>query len=98
MTEAARLHRVIDRRLAETPFIAGDEYTIVDMTIFPWLRSHENQGQTLHDYPNLKRWYDGVEIRPAVRRALDVGKELRRSLADVDEETRKILFGGGPDR
>jgi GST-like protein len=96
--EAARLYRVIDRRLAETPFIAGDEYTMVDMAIFPWLRSHENQGQNLDDYPNLKRWYDGVETRPAVRRALDVGKELRRSLADTGEETRKIPFGGGPDR
>ena len=96
--EAARLYRVIDRRLAETTFIAGDEYTIADMAIFPWLRSHENQGQSLDDYPSLKRWYEGMEARPAIRRALDVGKELRRSLADMNEETRKILFGGGPER
>jgi GSH-dependent disulfide-bond oxidoreductase len=96
--EAARLYRVIDRRLAETPFIAGDEYTIADMAIFPWLRSHENQGQSLDDYPSLKGWYEGVEARPAVRRALDVGKELRRPLTDIDEETRKTLFGGGPGR
>ena len=96
--EAARLYRVIDRRLAETTFIAGDEYTIADMAIFPWLRSHENQGQSLDDYPSLKRWYEGMEARPAIRRALDVGKELRRSLADMDEQTRKTLFGGGPDR
>ena len=93
--EAARLYRVIDRRLAETTFIAGDEYTIADMAIFPWLRSHENQGQTLDDYPSLKRWYEGMEARPAIRRALDVGKELRRSLTDIDQETRKMLFGGG---
>jgi GSH-dependent disulfide-bond oxidoreductase len=93
--EAARLYRVIDRRLAETTFIAGDEYTIADMAIFPWLRSHENQGQSLDDYPSLKRWYEGMEARPAIRRALDVGKELRRSLTDIDQETRKMLFGGG---
>jgi GST-like protein len=93
--EAARLYRVIDRRLAETTFIAGDEYTIADMAIFPWLRSHENQGQTLDDYPSLKRWYEGMEARPAIRRALDVGKELRRSLTDIDQKTRKMLFGGG---
>ncbi len=97
--EAARLYRVIDRRLAETSFIAGDEYTIADMAIFPWLRSHENQGQSLEDYPNLKRWYEGVESRPAVRRGLDVGKELRRTLdRNMDEKTRKILFGGEPRR
>ncbi len=94
--EAARLYRVIDRRLAEAPFIAGEEYTITDMAIFPWLRSHANQGQNLEDYPNLKRWYEGVEARPAVRRALDVGKELRRTLdRNMDEQTRKTLFGGG---
>jgi GST-like protein len=93
--EAARLYRVIDRRLAETTFIAGDEYTIADMAIFPWLRSHENQGQSLDDYPSLKRWYEGMEARPAIRRALDVGNELRRSLTDIDQETRKTLFGGG---
>ena len=93
--EAARLYRVIDRRLAEDTFIAGDEYTIADMAIFPWLRSHENQGQSLDDYPSLKRWYEGMEARPAIRRALDVGKELRRSLTDIDQETRKMLFGGG---
>jgi GST-like protein len=93
--EAARLYRVIDRRLAETTFIAGDEYTIADMAIFPWLRSHENQGQSLDDYPSLKRWYEGMEARPAIRRALDVGNELRRSLSDIDQETRKTLFGGG---
>ena len=93
--EAARLYRVIDRRLAEATFIAGDEYTIADMAIFPWLRSHENQGQSLDDYPSLKRWYEGMEARAAIRRALDVGKELRRSLTDIDQETRKMLFGGG---
>lgn len=97
--EAARLYRVIDRRLAETSFIAGDEYTIADMAIFPWLRSHENQGQSLDDYPDLKRWYEGVEGRPAVRRGVAVGKELRRTLdRNMDEETRRILFGRGPRR
>nr|MDP9479502.1 glutathione binding-like protein [Actinomycetota bacterium] len=94
-----RLYRVIDRRLAETSFIAGDEYTIADMAIFPWLRSHENQGQSLDDYPDLKRWYEGVEGRPAVRRGVAVGKELRRTLdRNMDEETRRILFGRGPRR
>ena len=97
--EAARLYGVIDRRLAESPFIAGEEYTIADMAIFPWLRSHAKQGQSLDDYPDLERWYEGLEARPAVRRALAVGKELRRTLdRNMDEETRKILFGRGPNR
>ena len=62
------------------------------MAIFPWLVSHEKQGQDLEDYPDLKRWYEGMESRPAVGRALEVGKELRRSLDDMDDDTRRMLF------
>ena len=96
--EAARLYRVIDGQLSETEYVAGDEYTIADMAIFPWLVSHEKQGQDLDDYPNLKRWYEGMESRPAVKRAREVGKELRRSLENMDDKTRQTLFGGGPKR
>jgi GSH-dependent disulfide-bond oxidoreductase len=96
--EAARLYRVMDRRLSEAEYFAGDEYTIADMSIFPWLVSHERQGQDLDDYPDLKRWYEGMEARPAVSRAREVGKELRRSLDNMDDKTRQTLFGGGPKR
>ena len=96
--EAARLYGVMDRRLSETEYFAGEEYTIADMAIYPWLVSHEKQGQDLEDYPALKRWYEGIESRPAVNRALEVGKKLRRSLDDMDDDTREILFGGGPKR
>jgi GST-like protein len=96
--EAARLYGVMDRRLSETEYFAGEEYTIADLAIYPWLVSHEKQGQDLEDYPALKRWYEGIESRPAVNRALEVGKELRRSLDDMDDDTREILFGGGPKR
>ena len=92
--EATRLYGVMDRRLSEAAYFAGDEYTIADMAIFPWLVSHERQGQDLEDYPNLKRWYEGMESRPAVSRALEVGKELRRSLDEMDDDTRRSLFGG----
>ena len=92
--ETARIYRVIDRRLAESKFMATDDYTIADIAIFPWLRSHENQGQNLDDYPNLKRWYEAVENRPAVGRGLEVGAEHRRQLnRDMDDETRNTLFG-----
>jgi GSH-dependent disulfide-bond oxidoreductase len=92
--EAARLYGVMDRRLSEAAYFAGDEYTIADMAIFPWLVSHERQGQDLEDYPSVKRWYGTMESRPAVSRALEVGKELRRSLDEMDDDTRRSLFGG----
>lgn len=92
--EAARIYRVIDRRLTESEFIAADDYTIADVAVFPWLRSHENQGQDLDDYPNLKRWYGVIENRPAVKRGVEVLAEMRRQLnRDMDEETRSTLFG-----
>jgi GST-like protein len=91
--EAARLYGVMDERLSEAEYFAG-EYSIADMAIYPWLISHENQGQRMEDYPNLKRWFESVGSRPAVRRALEVGEDLRRSLKrDMDEKTRETLFG-----
>lgn len=92
-TEAARLYGVMDERLSEAEFFTGGEYTIADMAIYPWVVPHENQGQNMDDYPNLKRWYEAMKARPAVRRGLEVGKELRRPLDDIDDETRETLFG-----
>ena len=91
--EAARLYGVMDRHLADTEYFAGGEYTIADIAIFPWLVSHDDQGQSMQDFPNLGRWYEGVKNRPAVQRALELGKELRRPLNEMDEEHRRMLFG-----
>jgi GST-like protein len=90
--EAARLYGVMDRHLADHEYFV-DEYTIADIAIFPWLTSHERQGQDMADFPNLARWYEEIKARPAVRRALDVGKELKKDINEVDEAARKRLFG-----
>ncbi len=89
--EASRLYGVIDRRLADHEYLAGD-YSIADMATFPWLRPHENQGQRLEDYPNLKRWYEAIEARPAVQRGVQVLAEKRRKAPFTDDERDK-LFG-----
>lgn len=91
--EATRLYQVMDEHLSEMAYFAGAEYSIADMAIYPWTVSHEDQGQRLEDYPNLKRWYRSIEARPAVRRALEVGKELRRPPEELDEKSREALFG-----
>jgi GSH-dependent disulfide-bond oxidoreductase len=90
--EATRIYNVIDRRLGEVPYLAGD-YSIADMATFPWLRGHERQGQKLEDYPNLKRWYEAIDARPAVQRGLALLAERRRPVAAMDEKQREILFG-----
>lgn len=90
--EASRIYRVMDERLEESRYFAGDYYSIADIAIFPWVVPHENQGQDLDHYPNLDRWYTEMKNRTAVIRALDLGKDWKRPTKDMDEETRKTLF------
>jgi len=90
--EAGRLYGVMDRRLEEAEFLAGD-YSIADMACFPWTRSYERQGQDLDDFPNVRRWFDAIDARPAVQKGLAVLAERRRDPSDIDDEQRSILFG-----
>ncbi len=90
--EAARLYSVMDRHLADNDYFVGD-YSIADVAIYPWLISHERQGQNMNDFPNLYRWFEQVGSRPAVQRGLAVGEELRKPIEEVDEESRNRLFG-----
>jgi len=89
--EAKRLYNVMDRRLAEVPYFAG-EYSIADIAIFPWTRSHANQGVDLAEFPNFQRWYDRVAARPAVQRGVQVLADRRRPL--ISDQARENLFGG----
>lgn len=88
--ETRRLYGVMDKRLAEAPYFAG-EYSIADIAIYPWTRSHANQGVDLADYPNVKRWYEAVEARPAVQRGVQVLADRRKPISGDKE--RDILFG-----
>ncbi len=90
--EAKRLYGVIDRRLAVSAFIAGDDYGIADIAIFPWLRNWKNQGVELGAYPSLARWFETLAARPAVQRGLQVLAERRKNIAD-DVKAREVLFG-----
>jgi len=67
--ETTRLYGVLDRRLADRDFVAGSEYSIADMAIYPWIARHSWQDQNLNDFPNLKRWYDAIANRDATKRA-----------------------------
>ncbi len=89
--EAKRLYSVIDRRLARSPYLGGKEYSIADIATFPWLRSWQNQGITLSDYPHLEQWFNAIDARPAVQRGVKVLAELRKPIRDDKE--REILFG-----
>jgi GST-like protein len=90
--EVNRLYGVLDAQLARTGhYVAGDEYTIADMAIFPWIRTHKAQQIALAEFPHVERWYNILFERPAAKRGLELGKELR--LPKMDDEARKALFG-----
>jgi len=71
--EVARLYGVMDKRLAESEFFAGD-YSIADIAVYPWVARYEMHRTRLEDFPNVKRWYDAIGARPAVQRGMDVPK------------------------
>lgn len=91
--EVNRLYGVMNNRLAEHEYLAGD-YSIADMACIGWVIPYERQGQTLEEFPHLKRWFDVMMAKPAVQRAVEVGKEERskHNIAD-DKEAQKVLFG-----
>jgi GST-like protein len=89
--EAKRLYGVMDRRLAGREWFA-DDYSIADIAIFPWLRSWERQGIVLDEFPNVKRWFQKIEARPAVQRGLKVLSDHQRE-GPMDEKQKEILFG-----
>lgn len=89
--EARRLYGVLDKRLQTQAFVAGGDYSIADIAIFPWLRSWENQGIDWADFPTLKAWFDRIAERPAVQRGVQVLAALRNPIR-TDAE-REVLFG-----
>lgn len=71
--EAARLYGVVNRRLETTGgYLGGKDYSIADMAAWPWIRSHERQGQKLEDFPHIKKWFDLIAARPAVQKGVAV--------------------------
>jgi GST-like protein len=90
--EVARLHRVLDHRLEECPYLAGAEYSIADIATFPWVRSPERRGVDLADYPAVKRWHDRIAARPAVQRGVAVLADHQREGSFTASE-RENLFG-----
>ena len=91
--EVNRLYGVMNKRLQDREFLA-DEYSIADMACVGWIVPHKNQGQDLDDFPNLKRWFETLNARPAVEKGLAVGKEERERLnLAQDKNAQSVLFG-----
>ena len=71
-TECRRLYGVLDGRLADHPYLAAGEYTIADIATYPWVLRHPWQEIELADFPNVKRWFDEISARPAVKSGIEI--------------------------
>lgn len=90
VNETHRLYGVLNKRLADRGFIAG-EYSIADMACYPWVVPHERQRQNLDDFPHLKRWFEAIQARPAVERAYALAAQINTT-PTVNSQSRSLLF------
>jgi GST-like protein len=91
VNEVRRLYGVMDKRLAENEYFAGDAYSIADMAIYPWCRNPERRGADHADYPNVARWFDQIEARPGVIAGNQILEGAPR--AEMDDKAWDIMFG-----
>jgi GST-like protein len=92
--ETSRLYGVLDRRLADRPFIAG-EFSIADIACYPWIVPHEAHGQDLGAFPHLKRWFESMATRPATLRTYEGVENVYAPKQAMSDEERNILFKQG---
>src|ERR1700745_1481295 len=94
--EANRLYGVMNNRLYDRRYLAGDEYTIADMISYPWAVNAEAQGQDINKFKYFKRWFEEVGSRPAVKRGMEAGNNLRIDpstlTAEERAQMRKIMY------
>lgn len=94
--EANRLYGVLNNRLYESPYLAGDDYTIADMIAYPWTVNWQGQGQDIEEFPYFKRWFDELSARPAVQRGLAVAagpvEDPATLSPDEIERRTKLLY------
>lgn len=91
VNETGRLYAVLNRRLSDRQFMAGNFYSIADIASYPWIVPYEMQGQNLDDFPHLKRWFEAIQARPATIRAYEKAEAFKHQTISV-EDSRSILF------
>jgi len=94
--EANRLYGVLNNRLYDRPYLAGEAYTIADMICYPWTANWQAQGQDIAEFKHFRRWFEELSARPAVQRGMAVGAELSTDVtklpAEEQERIRKLLY------
>jgi glutathione S-transferase len=89
--ETKRLYTVLDTRLGDNEFLAGDFYSIADIATYPWIALHNWAGVDIDDLANLRRWMTAVRRRPAVTRGMDIPKSMKETLEDAEKRGSSLL-------
>jgi GST-like protein len=91
VNETGRLYAVMNRRLSDRSFLAGDHYSIADIAAYPWIVPHDRQGQNLENFPHLQRWFETIQARPATVRAYEKADAFKNQQIDI-EQSQAMLF------
>ena len=91
--EVNRLYGVMNNRLYDRRYLAGDEYTIADMISYPWTVGWERQGQDIDEFPYFKRWFEELGARPAVKAGMEAGSDMTVDTSKLTEEEIARLRG-----
>lgn len=89
--ETGRLYAVLNKRLSNREFVAGNDYSIADIAAYPWIVPYERQKQKLEDFPHLQRWFEAIRARPATIRAYEKAEAFKDRALDI-EKSRSLLF------
>jgi GST-like protein len=95
VTEMLRIYEVLEKRLGESPYLGGADYSIADIATFPWTRNHDMFGVKWSERPNLARWFDAVAARPAVKQALSIVDAIKSNRDTASDDQKDRIFGRG---
>ncbi|PIG95084.1 glutathione binding-like protein [Gloeocapsopsis sp. IPPAS B-1203] len=91
VNETGRLYAVMNKRLSDRTFLAGNNYSIADIAAYPWIVPYERQGQKLENFPHLQRWFGTIKARPATIHAYEKAEAFKDQALDI-EKSRNLLF------
>jgi GSH-dependent disulfide-bond oxidoreductase len=94
-SEMLRLYELLNTRLGQTKYLGGDEYSIADIATFPWTRAHEQHGAKMNEKPNLKRWFDEISARPAVKAMIAKQGDIKSSRETATDDNKDRFFNRG---
>jgi GST-like protein len=94
-SEMLRLYELLNTRLGQAKYLGGDEYSIADIATFPWTRAHEQHGAKMNEKPHLKRWFDEISARPAVKAMIAKQADIKSSRETATDDNKDRFFNRG---